>query len=130
MQNIYAETTFVCPSYWMAQGYTDNGRKSYKYQNSVLPAVHASDMTAYLGPAAPYQGVDLERASMSSFTPPTALYVTKGLTREIQLSGETSSQKTTLPFLQRSPMAILLPARRRPILPPTGLLLPTMRLTS
>lgn len=64
-QNIYAETTFVCPSYWMAEGYTDKGRKSYSYQNSVLPAVHESDMTAYFGPAAPYQGPDLLRAMMS-----------------------------------------------------------------
>lgn len=63
-QNVYGETTFVCPSYWMAEGYTGKGRKAYKYQNSVLPAVHASDTTAYVGPAAPYQGPDFVRATM------------------------------------------------------------------
>ncbi len=50
MQNIYGEMTFVCLSYWMAQGYTDTG---HKLQSSVLPAVHASDMTAAL-----YQFID------------------------------------------------------------------------
>ena len=30
--NIYAETTFVCPAYWMAQAFSDPPRVSYKYQ--------------------------------------------------------------------------------------------------
>lgn len=51
--NIYAETTFVCPSYWLAEAFSDNqygqGR-AYKYQFSVLPAIHGSDAVAYLGP--------------------------------------------------------------------------------
>lgn len=44
--NIYGETTFVCPSYWMAEAYTDRGRASYKYQFSVPPALHGSDTSA------------------------------------------------------------------------------------
>ncbi len=42
--NIYAETTFVCPAYWMAEAYSDYGRKSYKYQFSVPPAEHGADV--------------------------------------------------------------------------------------
>jgi len=33
--DIYAETTFVCPSYWLAEAFSDKGRKSFKYQYSV-----------------------------------------------------------------------------------------------
>jgi carboxylesterase type B len=43
--NIYAETTFVCPSYWMAEAYSDRGRTSFKYQFSVPPALHGSDVS-------------------------------------------------------------------------------------
>lgn len=57
--NIYAETTFVCPSYWLAEAYSDNdfGRgKAYKYQYSVVPALHGFDVPGYFGPvgATPY----------------------------------------------------------------------------
>ena len=51
--NIYAETTFVCPSYWLAEAYSDNGfgqGKAYKYQFSVLPALHGRDVAGYFGP--------------------------------------------------------------------------------
>lgn len=57
--NIYGETTFVCPSYWLAEAFSDNNfgqGKAYKYQFSVLPAVHGQDVSAYFGPVgqAPY----------------------------------------------------------------------------
>ncbi|KAK4937189.1 hypothetical protein LTR10_022094 [Elasticomyces elasticus] len=61
-QNIYAETTFVCPSYWMAEAYSDRGRTSYKYQFSVPPALHGTDVTVYFGPAAANIGPDLALA--------------------------------------------------------------------
>lgn len=54
--DIYAETTFVCPSYWLAEAYTNEGRTAYKYQYSVLPGTHGTDLTAYFGPPAVYQG--------------------------------------------------------------------------
>ncbi|KAJ9494403.1 hypothetical protein H2202_010186 [Exophiala xenobiotica] len=60
--NIYAETTFVCPSYWMAEAYSDRGRTSFKYQFSVPPALHGSDVSGYFGPAAPNIGPDLALA--------------------------------------------------------------------
>lgn len=50
--NIYAETTFVCPSYWLAEAYSGNkfGQgKAYKYQFSVPPAAHGLDVAGYFG---------------------------------------------------------------------------------
>ncbi|KAL6253332.1 hypothetical protein RBB50_001055 [Rhinocladiella similis] len=61
---IYSETTFVCPSYWMAEAYSDSGRTSYKYQYSVPIAVHGSDLTAYFGPPTPNQSPDFVKAAM------------------------------------------------------------------
>ncbi|KAK5017971.1 Alpha/Beta hydrolase protein [Cryomyces antarcticus] len=63
--NIYAETTFVCPSYWMVEAYTDKGRSSYKYQYSVPVSTHGQDVTGYFGPATPNQGPDFELAFMT-----------------------------------------------------------------
>lgn len=62
--NIYAETTFVCPSYWMVEAYSDKG-SSYKYQYSVPVALHGTDVSGYFGPAAKNQGPDFERAFMT-----------------------------------------------------------------
>jgi carboxylesterase type B len=66
VQNIYAELTFVCPSYWMAEAYSSQGRTAYKYQFSALPGTHASDLHSYFGPlgGVPYLSVDLQRAVM------------------------------------------------------------------
>ncbi|OBT88219.1 hypothetical protein VE02_02423 [Pseudogymnoascus sp. 03VT05] len=51
--NIYAEATFVCPSYWLASAYTGNGRTAYKYQYSVPFRGHTDDLPAIFGPAQP-----------------------------------------------------------------------------
>jgi hypothetical protein len=48
--NLYAETTFVCPAYWLANGYSSSlnpNRKSWKYQFSVPPSEHGADLDAY-----------------------------------------------------------------------------------
>ena len=65
-KNIYAELTFVCPSYWMAEAYSSQGRTAYKYQFSALPGTHASDLHAYFGPlgGVPYLSTDIQRAFM------------------------------------------------------------------
>ena len=44
--NIYAETTFVCPSYWLAEAYGSKktGGEGYKYQFSPPPAYHGADV--------------------------------------------------------------------------------------
>ncbi|KAI2464194.1 alpha/beta-hydrolase [Annulohypoxylon bovei var. microspora] len=45
--NLYAETTFVCPSYWLADGYArKQGGKAWHYQFSVPPGQHGLDQTA------------------------------------------------------------------------------------
>lgn len=46
---IYGETTFTCPSYWLAEAYSDHalGGKSWKYQWSVPNAYHGADGSAY-----------------------------------------------------------------------------------
>ena len=63
--NLYAETTFVCPSYWMAEAFTGEGRKAYKYQYSVPGALHGADLSAYFGPPTPNQGEGFGRAVMT-----------------------------------------------------------------
>ncbi|KNG50858.1 carboxylesterase type b [Stemphylium lycopersici] len=74
--NLYAELTFVCPSYWQAEAYTGEGRSSYKYQFSVLPALHGLDVRAYFGPLGgyPYLSVEFQRAFMKIW----GNFVTKG----------------------------------------------------
>ncbi|TKA26870.1 hypothetical protein B0A50_04316 [Salinomyces thailandicus] len=49
--NLYAETTFVCPSYWLASAFQPSGndsneKEAYKYQFSIPPAVHGADNSA------------------------------------------------------------------------------------
>jgi carboxylesterase type B len=48
--NIYAEATFICPSYWLNTAYST--KTSFHYQYSVPFGSHAEDVTAYFGPAA------------------------------------------------------------------------------
>ncbi|KAI9845635.1 MAG: hypothetical protein M1837_004609 [Sclerophora amabilis] len=60
--NLYAETTFVCPAYWMVEAFTDKGRASYKYQYSVPAAEHGSDSTAIFPPGTPNQAASFRRA--------------------------------------------------------------------
>ncbi|PGH18991.1 hypothetical protein AJ79_00024 [Helicocarpus griseus UAMH5409] len=70
--NIYAEATFICPSYWLAEAYStipnkDNDSNSssnfisYKYQYSIPLALHTEDIPAYFGPARPNQGPEFTR---------------------------------------------------------------------
>ncbi|KAI7285568.1 carboxylesterase type B [Hortaea werneckii] len=45
--NLYAETTFICPSYWLAEAYQPSADKTaYKYQYSVPAAPHGADLAA------------------------------------------------------------------------------------
>jgi len=64
--NIYAELTFVCPSYWMAEAFSGEDRTSYKYQFSTLPGLHGQDVAGYFGPlgSVPYLSTDYQRAFM------------------------------------------------------------------
>lgn len=62
--NIYAETTFVCPSYWMAEGYSSsrNGGRGYKLQFSITPAFHGGDIAGYFDYPGQYYSVDFTTA--------------------------------------------------------------------
>lgn len=53
--NIYAEATFVCPSYWLSSAFAAGNRTAHHYQYSVPASLHASDVSAYFGPATPNQ---------------------------------------------------------------------------
>ncbi|KAI4089256.1 MAG: hypothetical protein LQ339_008575 [Xanthoria mediterranea] len=55
--NLWAETAFVCPSYWLAEAFTNNDRVAFKYQYSVIPA----------RPAFPEQGADFVKALRTSW---------------------------------------------------------------
>ncbi|KAF2011837.1 alpha/beta-hydrolase [Aaosphaeria arxii CBS 175.79] len=61
---ILGETTFICPSYWLATAYNSpsTGHHSWKYQYSVPTALHGYDLEAYFGPARRKQGPELTRA--------------------------------------------------------------------
>lgn len=68
MQNLYAELTFVCPSYWMAEAYSSQGHTTFKYQFSPLPGTHGADLEGYQGPlgGSLILSVDFQRAFMST----------------------------------------------------------------
>ncbi|KAJ9285711.1 hypothetical protein DTO021C3_6678 [Paecilomyces variotii] len=63
--NLYAEVTFDCPAYWLAEAFGEDGRKSYKYQYSIIPAIHAYDMDAYFGPRPDTMSVAFQEAVKS-----------------------------------------------------------------
>ncbi|TKA40499.1 hypothetical protein B0A54_08956 [Friedmanniomyces endolithicus] len=62
--DIYAETTFVCPAYWMAEAYSNNraGGQGYKYQFSIPPATHGADVAGYFDYPGQYYSVDFTTA--------------------------------------------------------------------
>lgn len=51
----------------MAESYSGQGRKAYKYQFSALPGTHGADVAGYFGPlgAIPTLSLDFQRAFMS-----------------------------------------------------------------
>lgn len=65
--NIYAETTFICSSYWLADAFTGAGREAYKYQYSILPALHGTDLTGYFGPPTLEQAPEFDMALMRTW---------------------------------------------------------------
>lgn len=66
---ILGETTFMCPSYWLATAFSSpkTGHHSYKYQYSIPTAFHGYDIEAYFGPARQNQGPDFVRALQTSW---------------------------------------------------------------
>ncbi|KAJ5964880.1 CAZyme family CE10 [Penicillium vulpinum] len=57
--NIYAESSFDCPAYWLAGAFAGGRTKeSWQYQYSVTPGYHGSDLSAYfsVGATTPARG--------------------------------------------------------------------------
>ncbi|KAK0911076.1 hypothetical protein LTR02_003514 [Friedmanniomyces endolithicus] len=88
--NIYAETTFVCPAYWMAEAYSNNraGGQGYKYQFSIPPATHGADVAGYFDYPGQYYSVDFTTAFqkiwgnfVTSSNPSISNAVANGLSR-------------------------------------------------
>ena len=74
--NILAESTFVCPSYWMADAWTGSGKKAWHFQYSVPFASHGSDVAAYFGPTPENVGPDMALAFRSKFLSLPLVYKT------------------------------------------------------
>lgn len=58
--DIFAESNFDCPSYWLVDAFSGSSLKeSWKYQYSVTPAYHGADLTAYfsVGATTPTRGL-------------------------------------------------------------------------
>ncbi|PWY96908.1 alpha/beta-hydrolase [Testicularia cyperi] len=97
--NIYAETTFVCPSYWMTEAYSGSGRKAYRYQYSIVPSLHAQDVTGYFGPGSIYQGPDFVKAFMTIWgnfvttgDPSISSSIAQGTSSNNTVAGDDSTQ--------------------------------------
>ncbi|KAF2121291.1 Alpha/Beta hydrolase protein [Lophiotrema nucula] len=56
--NVFAESTFDCPSYWLASAFP----QAWKYQFSVPPAYHGADLTAYWSKNAATPGMGFKHA--------------------------------------------------------------------
>jgi len=65
--NLYSESIFVCPSYWLAEAYSGGDFESYKYQYSVVGASHGTDVAGYYGPTPPNHSPEFELAFMSIY---------------------------------------------------------------
>ena len=51
----------------MSQAYSGSGRSSYRYQYSIVPALHGNDVVGYFGPPSNVQGPDFVKAFMNIY---------------------------------------------------------------
>ncbi|KAJ8131483.1 hypothetical protein O1611_g2143 [Lasiodiplodia mahajangana] len=76
--NLYAETTFVCPSYWMADAFAGTrGKSSWKYQFSVPISSHGADVTPLLADPKT-QGTGMDEVFRTAFQQTWGNFVVKG----------------------------------------------------
>lgn len=82
-RNLYAETTFVCTSYWLAAAYADTinpnaaGKKSWRYQYSTPDAIHGADRPPLVtDPDGP--GAKQDRAFKLAFQKMYGNFIVKG----------------------------------------------------
>lgn len=60
---IYSESTFLCPSYWLAESYTTHRDGGYKFQTSTPVALHGlDDLVLFGNRTLPNYGPDYVRA--------------------------------------------------------------------
>lgn len=66
---ILGETTFMCPSYWLAAAFSgpQPNHHAWKYEYAVPTALHGYDLEAYFGPARKNQGPKLTRALQTAW---------------------------------------------------------------
>lgn len=62
--NVFGESTFDCPSYWLADAFP----QAWKYQYSVVPAYHGADLTAYWSRGAAVPGKAFTHAFQKIWT--------------------------------------------------------------
>lgn len=60
--DIFAESTFDCPAYWMAEAFSQGPRQSWKYQYSLQPNYHGADLSAYWAVDATVPNADFRHA--------------------------------------------------------------------
>jgi carboxylesterase type B len=55
--NSYSETNFTCPSYWLAEAFSENNKQSWKYQYPITPIFHMpiSQLTSLSTPLSLYR---------------------------------------------------------------------------
>ncbi|KAI0973891.1 carboxylesterase [Xylaria arbuscula] len=76
--NLYAEATFVCPSYWLADAFTGvGGKNSWKYQYSVPPSSHATDVSPLITDPT-VQGTGLDEVFRTAFQQIWGNFVVRG----------------------------------------------------
>ena len=107
---IYGETTFICPSYWLAEAYSNNkyGGQGYKYQFSIPNAYHGADGALYFSyPATTdyYNGDAVRTLLFMISAPQSALTLFHPRSSHSCICWATSSSTITHRSLAPSPMA-------------------------
>ncbi|KAI1751330.1 carboxylesterase [Xylaria castorea] len=76
--NLYAETTFVCPSYWLADAFGGaKGKRSWKYQFSVPLSSHGADVVP-LFEDPNTQGTGIDKVFRTAFQQTWGNFIVKG----------------------------------------------------
>ncbi|KAK5628761.1 hypothetical protein RRF57_004476 [Xylaria bambusicola] len=76
--NLYAEATFVCSSYWLADAFAGSRRKSsWKYQFSVPPSSHGADVSPLLTDPK-IQGTGMDEVFRTAFQQTWGNFIVKG----------------------------------------------------
>ncbi|KAI1372566.1 alpha/beta-hydrolase [Hypoxylon crocopeplum] len=90
--NLYAETTFACPSYWLADGYAKKqDGKAWHYQFSVPPGQHGSDLEPLLLPP-DVTGTNMDEVFRSAFQEIWGNFVVRGDPTLSELQTSTPSE--------------------------------------